>query len=113
MVGLLCNILIRFGVQIGQGVERLVACIYTHLFRQHCRGDDFESVMRSLKGSRLSARYQKLLPSYGRAACTLKNANFVLRYWTGGCMTGAEARSAGFGFCVRPDNSIDWDENAI
>ena len=96
-----------------QALNHLVASIYRHLFRQHCRGDDFEGVMRSLKGSRLSTRYKQLLPSNGRAACTIKNANFLFRYWTGGCVANAELRSSGFGFCTRPDGSVDWDETSI
>ena len=42
-----------------QAMNHLVAFIYRGLFRQHCRGDDLEGVMRSLHGSRLSARYKQ------------------------------------------------------
>jgi len=54
-----------------------------------------------------------LLPSNGRTACTLKNANFIIRYWTGGSVEGAELRSAGFGFCTRADGGVDWDESPV
>lgn len=94
---------------VGRAMDMLVTAIYRNLFRQQCRGDDFEGVMTSLRASRLSNRYKQLLPSPGRTTCTLRNANFIFRYWTGESMVGAE--SAGFGFCVRPDGSVDWDES--
>jgi len=100
-------------VDVRGAMDMLVASIYRQLFRQQCRGDDFDGVMKSLGGSRLSNRYKQLLPSNGRALCTLKNANFIFRYWTGQSVVGAELREAQFGFCVRPDGGVDWDESII
>jgi hypothetical protein len=95
------------GVRVPQAVDRLVACIYTHLFPHHCgRDGDFDAVMGRLEASHLSNRFKQLLPSRGRAACTLKNANFLLRYWEG----QSPSELAPFGFVTRPDGSVDWDE---
>lgn len=84
----------------------IFAAIYTNAYRTHVRNgsQNFASVMAVLSASRLSQRTKASLPSLQRAICTVKNANFILDYWTG---QDPNSMDPGFGFREH-DGVVEW-----
>jgi hypothetical protein len=65
----------------GPGAE-LVALLYRSKFPKHARPGGLWDVLAALQASGISARVKESLPSAERVACTIRNANWVLSYWT-------------------------------
>jgi len=62
-------------------LELLVSRIYHRKFSNHAPDSDLGSVMGSLKQSKLSEKTKNGLPSAEVVLCTVKNVNWLLRYW--------------------------------
>lgn len=87
--------------------ERLFAEIYAGAFSKHCASTScFDAVMGSIKASKLSDRTKASLPSFGRAVCTIKNANFILEYWNG---HRPDSMKPQYGF-RDVDGRVVWDD---
>ena len=98
---------VKVYVDVEQTVETLVPAIYKGIFPAHVReSQSFGAAMASIRASKLGERTKQLLPSEGRAACTVQNANFLLEYWT---MSNPDSMKEGFGFRIE-GNAVAWDE---
>jgi hypothetical protein len=71
-------------LRVDEAVDRLVALIYKTKFQKHVKGSgmSLESVLLEIQASGISQRTRDSMPSVGRMACTVRNANWVLAYWT-------------------------------
>ena len=67
-----------------QAVDRLVALIYKTKFQKHVKGAglSLESVLLEIQASGISQRVRDSMPSAKRISCTVRNANWILSYWT-------------------------------
>ena len=92
-----------------RALDAVVATIYCRLFTAHTRAVSatLATTLASMTASRLAPRTKTLLPSLGRALCTLKNANFLLQYWGEAEPDSMDPR---FGFRVDATGAVDWDE---
>ena len=94
-------------VDVDQTIETLVPSIYKGIFPAHVRdSQSFGATMASIRASKLGERTKQLLPSEGRAACTVCNANFLLDYWT---LAKPDSMKKGFGFRIE-GGAVAWDE---
>jgi len=94
-------------VDVEQTIETLVPSIYKGIFPAHVRdSQSFGATMASIRASKLGERTKQLLPSEGRAACTVCNANFLLEYWT---LAKPDSMKKGFGFRIE-GGAVAWDE---
>lgn len=86
----------------------LYAAIYANAFSSHVRdsGQNFAYVMGALNSSKLSTRTKASLPSFSRATCTARNANFILDYWLGKSPDSMESK---YGF-REANGLVEWDE---
>jgi hypothetical protein len=65
-----------------QRTDRLVATIYASKFANHVKSPlMLEHVLEALHRSKLSQRTKESLPSVERIICTIKNVNWLLKYW--------------------------------
>ena len=64
-------------------LNTVVATIYQRKFEKHAKraGNSLDSVMEALRGSSLSERTRGMLPSAETLHCTVRNTNWLLRYW--------------------------------
>jgi len=94
-------------VDVEQTIETLVPSIYKGIFPAHVRdSQSFGATMASIRASKLGERTKQLLPSEGRAACTVCNANFLLEYWT---LAKPDSMKKGYGFRIE-GGAVAWDE---
>jgi len=92
-------------------MDLLVPTIYRGLMRTHFSPADqgsFETTMAKLRASRLGSRTKQLLPSDARAGCTIRNANFILQYWSG---KSPQSIAREFGFRESASGCVEWDES--
>ena len=63
--------------------DRLVACIYAAKFATHVKTSPvtLHHVFEALHRSKLSQRTRDTLPSVPRIVCTIRNVNWLIRYW--------------------------------
>lgn len=96
-------------IDVESAVDTVVPAIYKGLFPAHTgeRATTFGPTMAKLRTSRLADRTKQLLPSEARASCTMRNANFLLLYWTA---ASPDSMAQGFGFREGPDGRVEWDE---
>jgi hypothetical protein len=68
---------------VDEAADRLVALIYCAKYPKHARSrSGLAIVLAELRASPISERTKAALPSPARVACTLRNANWLLAYWT-------------------------------
>ena len=93
-------------------VNRLVALLYRTKFpkhtRQHVGEGGLSDVLQDLQGSSISSRVKESLPSYERITCTVRNANWVLAYWT--CEPAPDPIQHAYGFRVLPGGQTEYDD---
>ena len=70
-------------VDVRMGADHLVTGIYGCKFESHLKGAGagLEATLRCLQGCKLSQRTKDSLPSAQVVLCTLKNVNWLLKYW--------------------------------
>jgi hypothetical protein len=98
-------------LDVAMAVDSLVPAIYRELMHTHfsaCDQGCFEDTMAKLRASRLGGRTKRLLPSKGRARCTLRNANFILQYWS---ENNPQSVAPEFGFREGAAGCVEWDES--
>jgi hypothetical protein len=96
-------------VDVQKTIDTLVPAIYRGIFPTHvgeAAMHSFDATIAKMRSSRLADRTKQLLPSEGRAACTVQNANFLLQYWT---LANPDSMKQGFGFRLE-GNNVAWDE---
>ena len=91
-------------------VNRLVALLYRTKFPKHTHAGDggLSDVLRDLQGSSISARVKESLPTYERIACTVRNANWVLAYWT--CGPAPDPIQPNYGFRLLASGCPEYDD---
>jgi hypothetical protein len=70
-------------MDVERAVDRLVACIYSIKYASHVKSphSTLSAVLDTLRHSKLSQRTRDSLPSTQRIACTVRNANWLIKYW--------------------------------
>jgi hypothetical protein len=63
--------------------DMLVACIYASKYANHVKTNSvsLQTVFDALQRSKLSQRTRDSLPSVSRITCTIRNVNWLLKYW--------------------------------
>ena len=65
--------------------NRLVACMYAIKYATHVKAiktpTSLHQITEALQRSKLSQRTRDSLPSVGRVLCTVRNVNWLLKYW--------------------------------
>jgi len=85
----------------------LYGAVYSNVFSAHVTGArQLGGVAQRLANSKLSQRTKDSIPRPERAACTAKNASFVLAYWLG---LEPDSMAPGYGFRER-DGVVEWDD---
>ena len=65
-----------------QGKDRLVALLYHEKFSKHASSrKDIAAVINEIKRSSLGDRIKSTIPTAERIDTTVKNVNWVLKYW--------------------------------
>jgi hypothetical protein len=93
-------------------LDHLVSHVYFSLYRTHTVKGTFADVMGSLTTtSSLSKRVKDRFPSESQVLTTLRNANFLLRYWAAKDAAAPDSMAAGlYGFRVGADSRVEWDD---
>jgi hypothetical protein len=92
-----------------RAVDQLVALLYRIKFAKHAKAQDsLQGVLADLHGSTIAARTKESLPSVERVACTVRNANWVLAYWT--CDPAPDPIQPAFGFRLLPSGCPEYDD---
>jgi hypothetical protein len=70
-------------LDVGRAADMLVAGIYASKFATHIKSPptSLQMVFETLHRSKLSQRTRDSLPSASRIACTIRNVNWLLKYW--------------------------------
>jgi hypothetical protein len=87
----------------------LMGAIYANAFASHLPAPPkhWGGVAALLRRSKLSGKTKAALPSSERAACSARNANFVMAYWLGARVDSMLPR---FGFRETGGGVVEWDE---
>ena len=94
-------------LDVDSATDRLVACIYATKYATHIKAPpaSLHHVFETLHHSKLSQRTRDSLPSVGRIVCTVRNVNWLLKYWREPtCVPSPLSQEAGvptFGFVKR------------
>lgn len=90
-----------------RATDQLVALLYRTKFPKHVvRTGSLQAVLEDLRGSGISERVKQTLPSYERVACTVRNANWVLAYWT--CEPAPDPVQPEYGFRLLPGGCTEY-----
>ena len=92
-----------------RATDQLVALLYRTKFPKHVgqvSGASLQAVLAALQGSSISDRVKQSLPSYERVACTVRNANWVLAYWT--CEPAPDPIQPEYGFRLLPGGCTEY-----
>ena len=94
----------------GEAGRELVALLYKTKFPKHARPStqSLEGVLSDLQASGIGARIKESLPSLERIACTIRNANWVLSYWT--CEPAPDPIQPAYGFRLLPGGCTEYDD---
>ena len=70
-------------LDVESATDRLVACIYATKYATHIKAPpaSLHHVFEALHHSKLSQRTRDSLPSVARIVCTVRNVNWLLKYW--------------------------------
>ena len=74
---------VRGQLDVGRTMDGLVACIYSSKFATHIKSpcSSLQGIFDTLHGSKLSQRTRDSLPSVLRISCTIRNVNWLIKYW--------------------------------
>jgi len=64
-------------------LDRVVAALYQRKFGRHAQPGGLDAVLGALAASKLSERTRAHLPTRAALHCTVRNVNWLLRYWEG------------------------------
>jgi hypothetical protein len=92
-----------------RAVDHLVALLYRTKFPKHASGGEgLRAVLDGLHGSLIAQKTKDSLPSYERIACTVRNANWVLAYWT--CEPAPDPVQPAYGFRQLASGATEYDD---
>jgi hypothetical protein len=91
----------------------LVALLYKTKFPKHARVETvgLPAVLDELQASKMAPRMKESLPSAERVACTIRNANWILAYWT--CEPAPDPIQPAFGFKLLANGCPDYDDRTL
>ena len=96
-------------LELARATEQLVALLYRTKFPKHAgRSDSLQAVLSDLQGSSIAQRTKDALPTYERVACTVRNANWVLAYWT--CGPAPDPIQPQYGFRLLSSGCPEYDD---
>ena len=80
---LICYDPARGQLDVSLATDKLVAGIYAQKFHSHLKSRpvNLEAALCTLRASKLSERTVTSLPSSAQIRCTVRNVNWILRYW--------------------------------
>lgn len=90
------------------GAQHLVAALYRLKFQRHVTSPDMQGVLADLQRSSIAQRTKATLPTLERVICTIRNANWVLAYWT--CEPAPDPIQHAFGFRQLPNGGAEYDD---
>lgn len=88
----------------------LIALMYRSKFNRHARSAQLQAVLDELHGSTMAPATKNNLPTVDRVACTIRNVNWVMAYWT--CLPAPDPLQAQYGFCVMPNGTPGYEDAA-
>lgn len=93
-----------------RATDQLVALLYRLKFPKHASsgGSSLRAVLDDLQGSKVAQRTKDSLPTYERIACTVRNANWVLAYWT--CEPAPDPVQPAYGFRQLANGATEYDD---
>jgi hypothetical protein len=70
-------------LDVDRATDRLVSCIYAAKYASHIKTPptSLHSVLQTLQHSKLSQRTRDSLPTVPRIACSVRNVNWLIKYW--------------------------------
>lgn len=93
-----------------RGGNQLVALLYKLKFPKHARaqGEGLREVLSDLQHSTIAQKTKDSLPTSERIACTVRNANWVLAYWT--CEPAPDPVQPAYGFRQLANGATEYDD---
>jgi hypothetical protein len=91
----------------------LVALLYKTKFPKHAHADTvgLPAVLDELQASKIGPRIKESLPSTERVACTIRNANWILAYWT--CEPAPDPIQPTYGFKLLANGCAEYDDRTL
>lgn len=90
-----------------RAADHLVALLYRTKFPKHVGpSETLRAVLEDLQGSAISQRTKDSLPTYERIMCTVRNANWVLAYWT--CEPAPDPIQPAYGFRLMASGATEY-----
>jgi hypothetical protein len=98
-------------LRVPEATDLLVAHLYRTKFRrlQPC-DSGLAPMLDALKSSTLAQRTKDSLPSVGRVQCTVRNANWVLAYWSREDGETPDPIQPAYGFRTLPCGATAYDD---
>ena len=87
--------------------KRLVELLYAEKFPKHVDPFSRRSIHQQIQASKLGERTKNLVPTDGRVACTLRNINFLMAYWT---RFAPPEDIREYGFRLGDAGAVEWDD---
>lgn len=95
-----------------RATDQLVALLYRTKFSKHVgRSGSLRAVLEDLQGSAIAQKTKESLPTYERIMCTVRNANWVLAYWT--CEPAPDPIQHEYGFRLLPSGAPEYDDGTL
>ncbi len=93
-----------------RGGNQLVALLYKLKFPRHARAqcEGLREVLSDLQQSAIAQKTKDSLPTCERIACTVRNANWVLAYWT--CEPAPDPVQPAYGFRQLASGATEYDD---
>lgn len=92
-----------------RATDQLVALLYRTKFPKHVGPSRaLREVLEDLHDSTISQKTKDCLPTYERIACTVRNANWVLAYWT--CEPAPDPIQPAYGFRLLASGATEYDD---
>ena len=98
-------------LRVPEATDMLVAHLYRTKFRKlEPRDHGLEATLEALQRSKLAQRIKDSLPSVGRVQCTVRNANWLLAYWSRDDGETPDPIQPAYGFRTLPSGATAYDD---
>jgi hypothetical protein len=97
-------------LRVEAATKHLVGTLYRIKFQRHVTSSELQGVLAQLQEAAIAPRTKESLPSYERITCTVRNANWVLAYWT--CEPAPDPIQHAYGFRLLPGGCPEYDDGA-
>jgi hypothetical protein len=98
-------------LRVETATEQLVGLLYQIKFQRHVASKQLREVLHELQGASIAERTKESLPSYERISCTVRNANWILAYWT--CEPAPDPIQHAYGFRQLPGGITEYDDGSL